>query len=136
MSERKRSRILKSRVAVPDHYAIDENGMILPSCYVDAEAVEKVFRHPSRLLMLLSKKVENEVEICLGIAENVVMTDQEMLTQMGELVRREFGKESISQLSMEQRIRLCLLMKRNFKAGVKQIARLTRIDPDIVAKVV
>lgn len=136
MSERKRFRILKSRVAVPDSYVVNNEGMILPLCYVDAVMVEKTFRHPSRFMLLLAKKIENDVEIRLGVAGHVTMTDQEMLTQMNELVRIEFGKESVSQLSMDQRINLCLLMKRNFRAGVKQIARLTRLDPKIVTKVV
>lgn len=64
------------------------------------------------------------------------MTDQEILTQLGDLIRNEFRKESLSELSMEQRIRLCLLLKRNFRAGIKQIARITRLDSETVAKVV
>ena len=136
MSERKRFRVLKSRVAVPDTYMVDENGMILPSCYMSAEFVEKVFRHPARLMAALARKIEVDVELRLGIADNVGMTDQEILTQMNELIKTEFGKESISQLSMEQRLRLCCLMKRNFRAGVKQISRIARLDPDVVAKIV
>jgi hypothetical protein len=136
MSERKRFRILKSRVTVPDSYLVDNEGMVLPSCYVDAAMVEKTFRHPSRLMLLLAKKIENDVEIRLGVADHVTMTDQEMLTQVNELVRIEFGKESVSQLSMDQRISLCLLMRRNFRAGVKQIARLTRLNPEVVSKVI
>ena len=82
------------------------------------------------------RKVENDVEVAFGIADSVSMTDQEMLTQMNELVMREFHKDSVVQLTMDQRIRLCLLLKRNFRAGAKQIARLTRLDPEIVAKVI
>lgn len=136
MSERKRFRILRSQTSVPDSYFVDSQGVIHPSCYVSTEAVEKIYRHPARLMMSIARKVENDVELLLGVADNVTMTDQEMMTQMNELIRNEFGKDSIAQLSMEQRIGLCLLLKRNFKAGVKQIARMTRLDPDIVAKVV
>lgn len=136
MSERKRFRILKSRISVPDDYMIDGHGMILPSCYVDSRTVDHVFRHPSRLMMSLARKVENDVEIRLGVADHVSMTDQEILTQIGDLIRKEFRKESLSQLSMEQRIRLCLLLKRNFRAGVKQIARIVHLDPEIVTKVI
>lgn len=136
MSERKRFRILKSRTPVPDSYFVDSEGMISPLCYVSIEAVEKLYRHPARLMMSIARKVENEVELLLGIADNVTMTDQEMLTQMNDLIRNEFGKCSISQLSMEHRMKLCLVLKRNFRAGVKQIARITRLDPDIVAKLV
>lgn len=136
MGVRQRNRILKSRVSVPGHYMVDDDCMIFPSCYVDAETVEKIFRHPSRLMMLLAKRVENDVEIKLGIAQNVTMTDQEMLTQMRELIVKEFRKDSIVQLTMAQRLKLCALLKRNFSAGVKQIARITRLDPDVVAKIV
>lgn len=136
ISERKRFRILKSRVPVPDHYMVDECGMIMPSSYVDVESVERILHHPSRLMMLLSKRVENEVELKFGVADSVNLTDQEILTQMPVLIRNEFGKDTIEQLSMEQRVRLCLLLKRNFRAGVKQIARITRLEPAIVAKVV
>ena len=136
MSGRKRFGVLKSRMAVPDHYAIDENGVILPSCYVDAAHVERIFRHPSRLMLLLAKKLENDVELKLGVAGRIAMTDQEVQTQMNDLIKVEFGVCSISQLSMEQRIKLCLLLKRNFNAGIKQIARVTRLDPELVSTVV
>ncbi len=136
MGVRQRYRVLKSRVSLPDSYVVDGDGMILPSCYVDVETVEKIFRHPSRLLMLMAKRVENDVEIKLGMAERVTMTDQEILTQMQELIRKEFNKESIVQLSMNQRLKLCVLLKRNFGSGVKQIARLTRMEPEVVAKVI
>jgi hypothetical protein len=103
---------------------------------VDSASVEKIFGHPARLMMALARKIENDVELKFGVANDVTMTDQEILTQMKDLIKKEFGKDSISQLSAEQRISLCLMLKRNFRAGVKQIARLTRIDPAVVAKIV
>ena len=39
-------------------------------------------------------------------------------------------------IDMVERVKLCLLLKRNFGAGVKQIARLTRLSPVVVEKVV
>ena len=136
MSERKRFRILKSRVSVPDTYMVDGKGMILPSCYVDSNFVERLFRHPARLMAAISRKIEKDVEIRLGIADTVAMTDQEILTQMSDLIRNEYSKESMSQLTMEQRMDLCLLLKRNFRANAKQIARLTHLDPKVVSQVV
>lgn len=137
MSERKRFSILKSRTStLPDNYLVDESGMILPSCYVDVQAVERIFRHPARFMVSLARKVENDVEVMMGLAESVSMTDQELLTQMNVLVKLEFCKDSIFQLTMEERMKLCLLLKRNFRAGVKQIARVTRLSSDVVAKIV
>ena len=136
MSERKRFRLLKSWKPVPDYYCVGEDGFVLPSCYVDVNRVEQIFGSPARLMFLLSKKVENEVELCMGIANQITMTDQEIATQMKTLMLNHFGASSIEQLSAEQRISLCLLLKRNYRANVKQIARLTRLAVDIVEKVV
>lgn len=136
MSERKRFRILKTRIAVPDTYVVNAEGVICPSCYVEASMVENIFRSPARLMYMLSKKVENEVELQLGLAGQVTMTDQEIMTQMPALIKNEFGRDGLEQLTMEQRIELCLLLKRNYRANVKQIARLTRLSPDVVEKVV
>jgi REP element-mobilizing transposase RayT len=136
MSERKRFRTIKSRACLPDHYVVDELGMILPSCYVDVGSVEKIFRHPARLMAAVSRKIEADVEVTLGISDSVTMSYDEIKTQLPDLIRKEFGKDSLNQLSMDQRIRLCLLIKRNFRAGVKQIARLTHLDPNVVSKVI
>lgn len=136
MSERKRFRILKSRIAVPDHYMVNAEGMILPSCYVKTDMVENIYKYPAWLMSALSRKIENDVEVSFGIADQVTVTDQELITQMNELIRLEFGRSSIFQLTMEERIRLCPLLKRNFRAGVKQIARVTRLSPKVVEKVV
>jgi hypothetical protein len=110
--------------------------MILPSCYVDVASVEKIFRHPARLMAAVSRKIEADVEVALGISDSVTMSYDEIKTQLPDLIRKEFGKDSLNQLSMDQRIRLCLLIKRNFRAGVKQIARLTHLDPNVVSKVI
>ena len=136
MSERKRQSILKSHSTVPDSYMVDDSGMVLPQCYVDVAAVEKIFRHPARLLMMIARKIENDVEVKLGLGDWVTLTDQEILTQLPELIRTEFKKDSLVQLTVEQRLHLCLLMKRNFGAGVKQISRIIHMDPKLVAKVI
>ena len=137
LSLRRRERvILRSHQTVPDTYMIDTEDIILPSCYVDVKMVEKIFRHPARLLAFMARKIEPDVEVRLGIMESVSITDQELLTQMNELIKLEFGKSSLCQLLMEERLNLCLLLKRNFGAGVKQISRVTRLSPNVVGKVI
>ena len=136
LSVRKRLSILRSHRVVPATYVMDDNGMILPSCYVNVKVVEDIFRHPARLMMTIARKIENDVEVRSGIAQSISMTDQELLTQMNELIRLEFGCGSLYQLPMKDRVKLCALLKRNFGAGAKQIARVTRLSPEIVERVV
>lgn len=136
LPERKRNRVLKTKLALPDHYLLNERGMILPECFVDPKLTEAIFRHPSRLMFALAKKVEAEVELKFGIAEQVSYTDAEMKSMVNELISAEFGVRGISSLSNQQKLRLCSMMKRNYNASVKQICRITRLDPDIVGKIV
>ena len=85
--------------------------------------------------LLLDSPVENEMEIRMGAAERIVMSDAELKTQIGELIRSEFGVSAMSHLSADDRLRLCLLVRRNFNASVKQIARLLRLSQEVVASV-
>lgn len=136
MPERKRYRILKSKARVPDNYLIDEQGMILPECFVDTKEVEDIFKHPSRLMLLLAKKIEAELEIAIGITQRITHSDSAIKTMTLELIHDIFHVKSINQLTMEQKIRLCPMMKRNFCASNKQIARITRLPLEIVMTIV
>ena len=136
MSLRKRITILQSKQPVPDHYAVDNKGMIIMECFIDTRQVEDIFGHPSKLMFLLARKLETEVELKLGLADMVSVSDEELMTLTLALIKEEYGVQSLSQLTTEQRIGLCLQMKRNFRASDKQIARALRLGLDIVTKVV
>lgn len=136
LSIRKCREILRTRHdVVPADFILSPQGFIHPACYIAADEVEKIFRHPSRLMMLLAKKVENEFEVASGAAQQIKMTEAELKTQVLELVRNEFGVNSLAQLSADDRLRLCLLMRRNFNSSVKQIARILRLSQSVVASV-
>lgn len=136
LSIRKRREILRTRHdVVPDKYVLCNGGFVHPASYIASEEVESIFRHPSRLMMALAKKVENEFEVASGAANQIVMLDPELKTHILELIRNEFGVDSLSQLSADDRLRLCLLVRRNFNASVKQISRVLRLSQSLVASV-
>lgn len=129
-------KILMSKTELPGDYVVDGNLMISPLCYVDHKTVESLFGHPSRLLGLLSAKKEAEFELFLGIAEKYNPDMEELKAAVKELINVEFGVKSISQLSIEQKIRLCSLMRRNYRASRKQIAIVTHLNMEIISKIV
>ena len=129
-------KILMSKAELPGDYIIDANLMISPLCYIDYKTVESLFGHPSRLLGLLSAKKEAEFELFLGIAEKYIPDMEELKAAVRELINVEFGVKSISQLSLEQKIRLCSLMRRNYHASRKQIALITHLNMETISKVV
>lgn len=136
MSARDAMKLLKSKAKLPGDYIIDNTGMVSPLCYVDYKDVEKVFGHPSRFLGALSAKKEAEFEIFLGIAERYTPDMEELKASVRELIELEFGVKAVSQLSMEQRIRLCGLMRRNFRASRKQIAMITRLNMETINSII
>ncbi len=136
LSIRKRREILKTRhITVPEEFILTEQGFVHPACYVDYEDVERIFSHPSRLMMALAKRVENEFEIRTGASDRISMSDAELKSEIAGLIRHEFGVSSMSQLSSDDRLRLCLLVRRNFNASIKQISRMLRLSQDVVASV-
>ena len=136
LSERKRNRILKTKIALPDQYVVNDKGMILPESFIDPKYVEAIFRHPSRLMFALARKVEPEVELEFGVADRVAYTDAELKSLINEFIVAEFGVGGISALSMEQKLRLCTVMRRNFNASAKQICRILRLAPDVVSRLI
>lgn len=136
LPERKRNRMLRTKLSLPDDYRVNESGMILPESFVDPKFAEAIFRHPSRLMFALAKKVEAEVELKFGLAEQVSYTDAEMKSLINEFINVEFGARGMSALSNQQKLKLCSMMKRNYNASVKQICRITKLDPEIVSKLV
>ncbi len=136
VSGRTLAKILKSKTTIPGKYIINDEGMISPLNYIDHGTVEQLFGHPSRFLGSLSAKKETEFEIFLGIADSYNPDMQELRESVKELLKVEFGVKAVSQLSMEERMRLCGLMRRNFRASRKQIAMITRLDLETINKII
>ena len=136
LPERKRYRILKTRIDLPSHYMVDDRGMILPECFVEKELTERIFRHPSRLMLLLAKRIESDIEQKFGVAERISFSDSELKSLVNELIHNEFGASGLAGLTTQQKIELCHMMRKNFNASIKQISRIVRFDSDIVATLV
>ena len=63
MSYRTRRNILHSQTDLLDAFLINDNGLILPECYVDILSVENLFRSPARLMYALSRNENLEMEL-------------------------------------------------------------------------
>ena len=135
-SVRELTHLLNSNMKIPGHFIIDEGGIISPLNYIDYKTVESVFRHPSRLLGLLSARKETEFEVFMGVADKYTPDIEELKDSVRELIKVQFGVKAISLLSIEQKILLCGLMRRNFRASRKQIALITRLNLETINKVI
>lgn len=133
---KKLAQIIGSKQTIPGEYIIDDSGMVSPLNYIDYHTVEQVFGHPARLSGLLATKKETEFELFLGIADTYNPDIEELRASVYELINIEFGVKAISQLDIEQKIRLCSLMRKNFRASKKQIAVITRLNMETINKII
>lgn len=130
------TKLINSNIKIPEHYIINESGILSPLNYIDYRSVEEIYKHPSRLMGLLSARKEAEFEVFLGVADKYTPDIEELKDSVRELIKIQFGVRSISQLSMEQKILLCGLMRKNFRASRKQIALITRLNMETINKVI
>jgi hypothetical protein len=61
---------------------------------------------------------------------------EELKDSVRELIQIEFGVKAVSQLSLEQKMKLCGMMRRNFHASKKQIALITRLNLETISRLV
>jgi hypothetical protein len=72
----------------------------------------------------------------LGTADRYNPDIEELKDSVRELIKEEFGVRVVSQLSMEQKMKLCSMMRNNFRASRKQIAIITKLKMEIINKIV
>ena len=132
MSVSERHLLLKSRVAFPDTYIIESDGMIFPGCYTEYEAVEKMFASPKRMLYYLSKNDDIAIELDTDIITKVHYQDSEIANSLGWLCQEKFNCGQFSRLPIEKKYLMAKELKRRYGCAISQIARVTGLDPKML----
>ena len=132
MSVSERHLLLKSRVAFPDTYIIESDGMIFPVCYTEYEAVEKMFASPKRMLYYLSKNDDIAIELDTDIITKVHYQDSEIANSLGWLCQEKFNCGQFSRLPIEKKYLMAKELKRRYGCAISQIARVTGLDPKML----
>lgn len=137
LNYRERRRLLGSHVEVPEHYTLSYEGMIYPECYVDIEAVERLFQNPGRLLYRLSRNDDAEMELDMtsDILRKVQYRDAELAGSVLSICREEFRCASLQDLTVEQRYILAGMLRKRYGTGFRQTARLTGTDPAVLKRI-
>ena len=111
---------------------INHSGYIPPKRYVDYKTVESIFVTPKSLLYYLNKNRDMEMEIeFTSLSKKISMGDNEILDLLPTIITDNFGVDSISLLSLKQKIDLAKVLQTKFYSSPKQIARVLNLNPDI-----
>jgi len=132
LTDRERRVIISSRANLPSDWEVDPGGMINVKCFVDIKMVESLFKTPSRYIYFLSKKVEGNVDLRLSQGLKSFIPDKEMRKIVDDLAMVMFGVSNKTLLDMKSRILIAKRLRYEYGATQKQIARLLRVDLELL----
>ena len=97
------------------------SGYVLPQCYVDCLAVQRIYGRSRSFEYFLS----TSLSLRNGISENITFSDSMLLSAVGELLEKKYSVESISELDEFLKRNMLKDLKYRFSSSSKQLARVT-----------
>lgn len=127
--------ILKCRQKMPQSWRVDADGLILPSSYVDAGNVERLFGSVRAFLAFLHIKKDDEQQLKQSFAANYIeqRSIQDMRERARKLAQQKFGKP-LRGLPFKSRLEIAgIMMKLDRISKSESLAKavyLTKEDLD------
>jgi REP element-mobilizing transposase RayT len=116
-------RVIRSKVALPPHWLLGEEGYILPSSYVPVKWVESVFRTPKRMNYFL-----NSSSKARRTNESPGFSDQLMHSAIRDLSISLFHKPGFAELGDQQSAELLRQLRYRFSSDPAQLARVSGLS--------
>lgn len=106
LTARRKRAMFHSKVSMPDDWRYNEEGLILPRCYVDVERIERLFRTPKAFIAFLhqSKNVEAEIDVECSREYVRAAAERELREECRKRCVNMFGKASVSAAALEERL--------------------------------
>ncbi len=132
MTYAQRVTLLRTKSVFPDSYFVDESNMISPSCYVDYKSVDKIFVSPKQWLYYLSSTRDINMELETGVIAKAKHRDEELFASRESLTYEKFRVSKYERLRIEDRYIIASELKKRYGVGIKQLARVTSLDPSML----
>lgn len=117
LSRREREKVLGCTLSLPPFWRISSDGLILPSSYIDAEHVERLFGTVRTFLAFLHVRKDDELKLKQQCSSNYLQqrSIQDMREHANRLANTKFGKP-LGSLSLETRLNIAGMMLRGGSA--------------------
>lgn len=133
-SYRSLTRLLHTKQDLPAGWLLGDDGFILPGSYVNKGFVENLFRTPKRMSFFLQNSSKARRRLELKETELPSFRDQLILSAMADLCQSLFHQRDLGDLDAEQQAVLVSQIRRRFSADANQIARVTGIPYQEIAR--
>lgn len=117
-----------------DHMAVLNmiDGYISPIVFCDIPSAMVLFRDGHHYFHLISRDVEGQQKIAAELGETVSYTDNELFAAVVSICRKDYGIGKPSAIPSDAKLALARRMHFEYNATDKQIARILRLDREIL----
>lgn len=112
---------------------ITVDGYACPLSFCAIAFGERLFRCASHYFRELSRNIESQKTIADEIGERIFYADDELFSIVTGLSKKKYGQMSVALLPAQAKTELATILHYDYNAGNKQIIRMLKIDPQIVA---
>ena len=124
--------VLKTRVILPDHWAVDERGMLNPEYFIEWQKVEELFKTPIRYVYFVSKKLEGKIDLAISNGQKTFIADKDLRLITKGLALKMFSTEDVRRLDVKSRLVLAKILRRDYASYPKQIARMLYLNAEVL----
>ena len=115
---------------------VDSSGNVLPSSFVRADIVEKLFRRSGKsFLFALGVTNDSRMEYDLTVKPLIGSTDMDLVSEVEKVVSRYFPGKTLAELSRSDTCRIIKQVFYNNKTSIPQLSRVLGLPRDIIRKV-
>ena len=107
------------------------NGQICPLCFCSIKTGESLFRDASHYFYCISRNIESQKRIAAEIGDKIFYTDDELYSVASSMSNKQYGS-SPSLLPKELKQEFAKILRFDYNAGNKQIARILKLDISLV----
>ena len=134
-SGKARNKLLHSHTEdLPLDWKVGEEGFILPDSYVSVNYVESLFQTPKRMEFFFRNSSKAKLRMEMAGENMAAFRDQVILSALPDMYRTLFQKQKFGELSTEEKVELFRQLRFRFSSNVNQIARVTGMTYEAVAK--
>lgn len=134
LSQRQQALKLHCSHAVPGSWLMGKDGYILLQSYIDVSFMERIFRSPKRMNYFLASSSKARKRIECGEDNRPSFRDQIVADALPDLCRTLYGCSSLAGLTYAQTVEVLRQIRFRFASNVNQIARVTNMSYNEVAK--
>ena len=135
MSYRSTMKVFHTKVRLPGEYAYNRSmGFILPESYVLNGKAESALQNSWTFSSGLVRNIDAYLKIAEGVGDMVVLSEPELNEIISRNLKEKFNAVSVSDLSIDNRCRLAVILKRKYRVDTKRIARKLQLEVSVLDK--